>query len=70
LNFNFDANHIKSLKDKLDNTYLKFADFQTMIQSSQQRIETLYDIIKNLNVTVTNVSLNDQNITSKFVACG
>lgn len=58
---------LNSLKERLDNDHLKFDDFQTMIKTNQQRIETLYEYIRNIETTVTNFNMIDGDSLAKFV---
>ena len=62
-----DTQHIQSLMERLDNDHLKFNDFQTSIFSNQQRLETLFELIKSLEKQVFNFSTVDHTVNSRIV---
>ncbi len=64
---NVDPDLANSLKERLDNDHLKFEDFQRMIQSDQQRIETLHEQLKNIDTNVTKITIVEDTVSSKFV---
>jgi hypothetical protein len=58
---------LADLVARLDNDHLKFEDFQNMIQSSQQRIEQLFEMIKGMEHAVLNINVVEESHNIKIV---
>lgn len=62
-----ESERLTELMERLDNDHLKFEDFQTMIQSSQQRIEQLYETIKLMENSVLQFNVVEESYNAKLV---
>lgn len=50
----------------MDNLYLKIEDQQTMIHSTQKRLEELYDLLKHMDNRVLRMSSFEQAMSAKM----
>ena len=62
-----DPKSLNALKERLDNDHLKFNDFQNMIQSSHKRIESLFEQVKHMDLSVTQITMSDETNSTKLV---
>ena len=56
----------ESLVDKIDNMHMKFEDQQTMIHTTQKRVEELYEMVRNQDKRIMKFSSFEQTMNAKM----